>query len=356
MSHSVMRRALVDAALTFDGRPVPIGQVVLAAVSRGEWAELEREVASSLACLSVRGELPGDDDLRSRLVAWRRERQLLSAEDYHAWLADRGLTLTDMSEHLRCAAVAEQATASSEAAGMEPVGDDIRRFEGILYREAILGGRLSAWAQRLAQQQAARRALSSRATELPPPPPEDVTVLVAAAIHAKASGLSEIRVEDLRDWAAEVVTLEQAWRLLADQLDDPALIERCFGAHNFDWQRLEWEEATFARDDVAREVRIWVREEGLSLAAVAERAGASASVNSAYGDDAGELADRLNGKRPGELIGPMATGSGWRLVQLRERVPPTAANPELRARAIAELLEDALAPHLAGRVEWRARL
>ena len=56
----------------------------------------------------------------------------------------------------------------------------------------------------------------------------------------------------------------------------------------------------------------------------------------------------LTGKRPGELVGPIATGSGWRLVQLRERVLPRASDPQLRARAIDELLDDALAPASRG--------
>jgi hypothetical protein len=33
---------------------------------------------------------------------------------------------------------------------------------------------------------------------------------------------------------------------------------------------------------------------------------------------------------------------------------PSAEDPQLRERAIGELLEDALAPHLAGRLEWHA--
>jgi hypothetical protein len=355
-----MRPSLVATAFTFEGRAITIGQVVLAALHRGDWAELEREVAISLAHLEHAEREDGSasaDAARRRLVAWRRERQLLSAEDYHAWLADRGLTLEDMSGHLRRAAALELATAPSRAPPEEHTYD-VNGFEvaGAVYQAAILTGRLSAWTRRLTQQQAARRALRARAAEIPQVPIEEATALVEAAMQAEASGLSEVPVGELRDWAAEVMALEGAWSLMADQIADPELIERCLRAHQLEWQRLEWEEVTFAREDVARETGMWVRDEGLTLAAVAAQAGADTRVKAAYGVDAVEFAGMLSGRHPGELIGPLATEAGWLLVQVRGREPPSAADPELRARAVRELLDDALAPHLAGRVEWHARL
>ena len=92
-----------------------------------------------------------DDELRPILVAWRRERQLLSAEDYQAWLAERGLTLEDMSAYLRRSAVGEL-TADGAC--------DPAALAAAVYPEAILDGRLRAWAQRLAQHEGARRALT----------------------------------------------------------------------------------------------------------------------------------------------------------------------------------------------------
>lgn len=342
-----MRPPLVEPAFTFDGRTVATGQVVLAALRWGEWAELERAVRTALAAVE-RTERDGtsvtDAELRPILVAWRRERHLLSAEDYQSWLADRGLRLEDMSGYLRRSAVGE----------LTADGSDRAELAAAVYPEAILTGRLSAWAQRLAQHEAARRALRALGTGPPPIPVEDVSQLVAAAKRADASGLDEIPLERLAVWAAEVLELEHAFGLLVDQLARDEPIERCLGAHSLDWQRLEWEEATFSREDVAREAGLWVREEGMGLSAVAEQAGTVLTVDAAYGYEASEIAGILTGKRPGELVGPVATGSGWRLVLLRKRVLPSAADPQLRARAIDELLEDALAPHLAGRVEWHA--
>jgi hypothetical protein len=345
-----MRPPLAETAFSFDGRGVATGQVVLAALRWGEWADLERVVRAALVGVQ-RAERDGasfaDAELRPILIAWRRERQLLSAEDYQAWLADRGLTVEDMSAHLRRSAVGEL-TADCAC--------DPAALDAAVYPEAILDGRLRAWAQRLAQHEGARRALRARGHESPPMPADDVSELVAAAKRANASGLAEIPVELLRVWAVEVLELEQAWSLLVDQVAHDEPIERCLSAHHLDWQRLEWEESTFTREDVAREAALWVRDEGMALSAVAEQAGTVSTMEAAYGDEAREIADLLTGKRAGELVGPIATGSGWRLVRLRERVLPIASDPQLRGRAIDELLDDALAPQLAGRVEWHARL
>jgi hypothetical protein len=345
-----MRPPLAETAFSFDGRGLATGQVVLAALRWGEWPDLERAVRAALVGVqsAERGGVSfADDELRPILVAWRRERQLLSAEDYQAWLADRGLTLEEMSAYLRRSAVGEL-----PADGV----CDPAELAAAVYPEAILDGRLRAWAQRLAQQEGARRALRARDRETPPIPAEEVSELVAAATHADSTGLDEISGERLRVWAVEVLELELAWSWLVDQVAHDESIERCLRAHRLDWQRLEWEEAIFTREDVAREAGLWVREEGMGLSLVAEQAGTVCTVEAAYGYEARETADMLTGKRPGELVGPIATDSGWRLVLLRERVLPVAADPELRARAIDELLEDALAPHLAGRVEWHASL
>src|SRR5579871_1767432 len=207
-----MRPPLLETAFTFDGRSVATGQVVLAALRWGEWSQLVRAVRNGLAGVE-RTEQDGtpltDAELRSILVAWRRERRLLSAEDYHAWLADRGLTLEDMSGYLRRSAV-------SELAANGPC--DRAEFVAAVYPEAILDGRLQAWARRLVRQEGARRALGARGNETPPIPAEDVAKLVAAAKRPDASGLDEIPVERLALWAAEVLTLEQAWVALVDQV------------------------------------------------------------------------------------------------------------------------------------------
>jgi len=111
-----------------------------------------------------------------------------------------------------------------------------------------------------------------------------------------------------------------------------------------------------ARSEIEKIEAVAQREDGAALASVAAQASGICGEVVAYGYEQPELASLLLGAHAGELLGPMATEDGWRLVQLRARTTPDATDPTLRARAIEELLEDALAPHLSGRVEWNVRL
>ena len=348
-----MRLPLDDIAFTYEERQVAIGQVVLAAVGWSEWARLRRALdLGRLAAerLEQRGEAVDEEELRSRLVAWRRERRLLAAEDYNAWLAARGLTFEDMSGYLR------RAAASERLGGLELDGNtrDDDTAAADLDAAAVLSGQLRSWGERLGRQAAAARALGARGVEVAEPGPDDADALLSEARADPSARLHELAPERVAAWAVEVLTLDRASERLAAEVADKELIERCVRTHHLDWQRLAWEEATFAREDVALEAALWVRDEGTTLSAIAERAGALSDTREAYAYDAGELAALLIGTRPGELVGPVATEAGWRLLHLRERVMPSAEDPQLRERAIGELLEDALAPHLAGRLEWHA--
>jgi hypothetical protein len=349
-----MSLVLGGTAFVFDGREVATGAIVLEAVRCGEWATLERELLDGIDRLRrlARGGIDiADADLRPPLVAWRRERRLLAAEDYHAWLAERELTIEDVSEHLRRHLAVEHADASDRGQA-----DPADVTAGAAHAEAILSGRLSAWGQRLARRKAALRALLARHVEPERSNAAAVERLVEDALAARGAGLGGESAELLRSWAGEVLELDAAWMRLTEALAQQPAIERCVAGHHLDWQRLEWEEATFAREDVAAEAALWVREDGAALASVAAQADGVCGEVAAYAYEQPELASILLGAHPSELVGPLATENGWRLVQLRARTAPDAADPTLRARAIEELLEDALAPHLSGRVEWHARL
>ena len=345
---------LGKTAFVFDGREVATGEIVLEAVRGGEWATLERELLDGinrLRELERGGSEIGDEDLRPLLVAWRRERRLLAAEDYHAWLAERDLTIDDVAAHLRRRAALERSGTSADRRADQPDAT-----ADTAHAEAILSGRLSAWAQRLAHRKAARPALLAR--DVGPDSASEAIVeeLVEDAIAAPGTGLGVQDGELVRAWAREVLGLDDAWERLTEAVSQQPAVERCIASHYLDWQHVEWEEATFAREDVAAEAALWVREDGAALASVAGQANGLCEELGAYGYEQPEMASLLLGAHPGEVVGPVAVENGWRLVQLRARTAPDAADPTLCARAIEELLEDAVAPHLSGRVEWRVRL
>jgi hypothetical protein len=95
-----------------------------------------------------------------------------------------------------------------------------------------------------------------------------------------------------------------------------------------------------------------VRQDRTPIRVVADLGHTRLDTREAYFDQASELAGLLAASAPGDVIGPLAYEGGWRLVWLRERTPAAIEDTALRERATTQLVEDALARHLAGRVHW----
>jgi hypothetical protein len=176
-----------------------------------------------------------------------------------------------------------------------------------------------------------------------------VADLLAAAAARPTSGLTEAGA---RDRAPRIAALLAAERVFYESVVTSERMERCLADHRLDWQRFEWQEVAFVSEGGAREAALWVREQGLRLDEVAAMARAVTNVRGAYCADVPELSGLLMAAAAGDVLGPLATAGGWRLLSLRDRTPPAIEDPVLRERAGAEVVEDALERHLAGRVSW----
>jgi hypothetical protein len=152
-----------------------------------------------------------------------------------------------------------------------------------------------------------------------------------------------------------MAALQSAAGAFFDRVVTREQIERCLSEHRLDWQRFVWEEVTFAAEGAAREAALLVREDGMALGEVAGLAHATANIREAYSDDVSELSGLLAAAAPGELVGPLAGDGGWRLVRMRERTLPAVDDAVLHERASSELVDQALARHLAGRVTWHGK-
>jgi hypothetical protein len=346
-----MRTLIPAAAFDFEELRFDYGDVVLAAIGWREWESFERSLAEGLACVSAAdrdGEEIDAEALRASLVAFRRSHQLLAGEDYLRWLDDRSLSTREMDAHLRRQVLRLRAGQRLEGLledhrpGSAALGENARA-------EAILGGWLRRWAERLARCAAASHRLAADEGEAPGERPVAVSALLDAAAGCPASGLTGASARDRAPRVAALLAAEQG---LQERVVTPEEIERRLSAHRLDWQRLRWQEALFASEGAAREAALWVRDQGLALHEVASMARATTSVREAYCAEVPEVSGLLMAAVPGELLGPLAVDEHWRLVCLHERTLPGAADPVLRDRASAEIVEDALARHLAGRVSW----
>ncbi len=341
-----MHALVATPAFGFEDAQFDYGDVVLAAIARGDWQALERDLAHGITAEALarqRGEPPGDSELRAAVVAFRRARRLAAGEDYRRWLDERSLAHADVTAHLSRAIVRKRRD-DQVAVTASPV-----QLAQTVRSEAILSGRLGIWAQRLAASAASARGLRADGLEAPVPSPAAVQTLADAAGGCPACGLDQ---DGGRARAPRIVALLAAERAFREHVVSDERIERCLGEHRLDWQRLTWQELALRSEGAAREAKLWVRDQGLGLDEVAALARAEVQAREAYGCDVPVLAGMLVAAAPGDLLGPLHDEHGWRLLSLRGRRPPGLDDRALRERAITEIVADALERHLAGRV-WR---
>jgi hypothetical protein len=331
-----------------------LGDVVLAAIAWGEWQMLERSLAEGLAC-EAEAQRSGEDvdpeELRARVVEFRRARRLLAGQDYLGWLSDRSLNPEDVLTYVRREALRRRTPSGPKAMAADELPAD--RLRAAVEGHAILSGQLRSWSERLAQCAAARRALASTAGSEVVGGPDELGRLLAASDGVCTSGLNRSDVAARAPRIAGLIASESAFRAV---LATSESIERRLAEHRMDWQRLVWREATFHSEGAAREAALMVREDGIELESVATLAHGDSREREAYLSDVPELANLLSAAVPGELVGPFESDGSWRLALIRERTAVSADDPVLRRRTTDEIVEEGLLRHLAGRVSWHVQI
>jgi hypothetical protein len=298
------RRAAVAARIVFevDGRTVTWDDVLAWARSRGELDALEREARAGTAALERNG-APPVEDVRAAGAAFRYARSLLSGDEMEAWLDRWGLTTDEWLDHLRRRVARERSLTPGSSA--DP-GEDA------VWVDAICSGAFERWAYELASR---------------------------LAVAADGDDL-EVALDRYRERA---VTAEA----LAREIE----------SNRLEWLRVEAEQLAVSDEDVAREVALCAREEGDSLADLADRARGELRQLTAYLDDLEpELAGALLGAGEREILGPLALGDRFVVVSLTRKLAPSTDDPELNARAAERVLRRALDRELESRVRWHEGL
>ena len=288
--------------------------VVRAAELWGRWDELRRETANGLAALQRLAEPIDESELAEAAQAFRYARSLLAAEEMQAWLDHWGLSHGGWTAYLR----------RSIARGRgEQSGSEIEAGEDDVWAEAVCSGALAELARDLAA-----RAATADAAGTPPGPVESdlgrmddvLTAFLQAALTPEAR--------------AKTVELRSS-----------------------DWVRLAFRELDFPDDAMAREGALLVREDGLSMAQVAERARVELHERHALVEEVEpSLSKTLLSAPPGELVGPVSMGDRFLLIQLDEKVVPGLDDPVIQDLVEREVPKKALEREVRNRVRWHERL
>jgi hypothetical protein len=281
------------------------GDVISAAKARGEWQEVERAAAARVA---ASGE-PDPDTVAEAGRRFRRQRDLLAADDLEDWLASWGLTPDDWWDYVR-GSLAREGGAALRALGGPP--------ERAVAVEAICSGFLERAARRLAED---------------------------AALAAAAGERVEL---------ADLAPLGERRRAAAAR---PDALEREVEARRLDWTRFECDVLEVLDSNVADEAALCVRVDGQELAKVAAACGGAVTRLEVVLAEAGpELAPHLLATREEELVGPLEVNGAFALLLVRRRTPPSLEDPELRQRAEAEAVRRAVARELRTHVRWLERV
>jgi hypothetical protein len=295
--------------------------VIEAARAWGDWSEIEQRAQEAVDLPSESEERVPREELEQAQNEFRYQRNLLAADDLEAWLERWGIGVEHWLRHMR-ATVSRRHGPSS--AGRER--SDPETLATAAWAEAVCSGEL----ERLARKLAERCATSGATGEAMP----------------------------TRFSPDEVARMDEAHRRFRDAAVTPDALERRLQEERLEWTRIEGRYLAHASEDVVREAALCVREEGRELEEMARAAGAryEAAARFYLSDAKDELKTRLMAASAGELCGPFPSGEEHWLLEVGARVAPSLEDPELRARAEAEVAENAVEHQVLQRIRWHESL
>jgi hypothetical protein len=307
---------LARPAFAVSDRAFSWGEVVLAAERWKVWQEVELAAAEDLRLLSVAGPgTPSEEQLRPREHDFRRARGLLSAEELTDWLARWELEPHAWRRYLQAEAQRAAPAGRSPAAApaLTTANGQATALARASWARAVCSGALERTMRRLAE--------------------------VAAAASARGAGVADAAELDdalLAEWDA-------LYESFCEAAPSSRALERELELRTIDWTHFELSYLADADEEVIREAALCVREDGMSLAAVAELAGIALRRESAELDSIPEsLRSSLIGARAGSVLGPLRTDEDWRRVAVRER----------RAPARGASVASAVRAEVMNRVRW----
>lgn len=328
--------------LVADGRTFTVADVVLAAHGRGglqrAWIRLLELVECEKAGsgLAERDDTSADEEaLQAMSERFRYQRDLITAEETERWLADRGLTLEDFDAYFLRHYWADTLGEPVEPAVLDYMSAPDGLWD-LLVAELLLSGELDRMAQRLGWCLAAAHAQRDEPVPvvdpLEPCPAAEPGDAALKGWHARL-GCDPRFVEDLP-------RLEAAYQRECRRLMTPDQVERSLVSRRLALTRVGLETVDVDTLDAVREVIMCVRDDGLSMSAIAadgrypyER------IDVILEDLPPDVQQRVLCAAPGEMLGPVPHDGGFHVHRLVGRADADLADAEVRERVERQLLE-----------------
>lgn len=328
--------------------------VLLAAILRGEWSELEEQTRQGLALVrraEATEESPSEQEIEATAQEFRYERELITAEEMEAWLAGFELTVDDWMDYLERSIIrkAQGDRADESLVSSAPTDEEIAECIGA---EAVCSGALARFGEKLAARAAIdERSAGQKTDDLSAPRGEEFDRLVSEITESFTR--SGFTTKPSPERIAEIARLERVFRDFSQGPASSSAIRAQIDAHRLDWIRLDLRELSFGDEAAAREASLCLREDREPLEAVAGNAHVPIRQARLYLDeiDPGARPDLLSA-RPGDLVGPVSVGDEFHLFLLEAKTMPSEEDPEVRRRAEETLLSRVVEQEVAARVRW----
>lgn len=343
--------------VVFTSRPtsVSVRDVIDAAHFRGEvgshWEELLIRVEAEKMAGETGVEMD-DSAIDASAVAFRYQYDLITAEETERWLELRGLTLSDFSAYFAREywGKTSRAKPSSPAIPLHEASADLRELLAV---ELTLNGQLDAMAGRLSWRMAASEdaEIGSAQTEA-----ERTRFVERSGVRSAeiSNWLAALGRDDA--WFEQALTMEAAFRKECEKLLTPAAAEREIGALRLPLTRLEVETIEFESYDAASEAIWCVRNDGMSMAEVAQEGRypyeRAERVLEGFADD---LQQRFLSLTPGSVLEPIPREDGFQVSRLLGKAEPRVDDPDVRARIEQRILERHFADLTSKSIEWEIR-
>ena len=321
--------------MVFDDEQVSYADLAVVSMMSGEWNSF-LEASACGGHLTTTGQA-GGIDLRHAADRFRRARRLEAAEDLKEWLTARALSSSQwrqaLERSLKVTADDDGCVEDQETGCLYP-----QSAPDVLNADAFCTGLWERSSQRVAAW------LAAMSLE-----PEGGQSMHFGDIARPAHevGVPPSRVEAISRWRCAFESLQA--RLASDDA-----VARLVRSRELDWTTFEYDDLTFATRSQACEALLCCRDDGLEPEDVVARSGCRLATTTARSDmlPPAVAAEFLTADIDGGVIGPLETSVGWSVFKLTARRRPAAANPEVHAAAVAELLSDALDRETAGRIRW----
>jgi len=344
---AVAQEALVvRPVFTVAGVEYTWGDVVVDARLRGAWDDVEHDAGRGLAALAqlhARDEELDPDEVDAAAAEFRYERDLLSADELEAWLDRWDLSFVEWGDWVAQSLARVCAAAWEGHFALERIDPDELQTAASI--EAVCSGALVRWARHLALRASfatAQRAAAPAVDESDPPP---------------ARGLLALAPDDWSLAVAKVGPLAFDVDGLLAQGVGSAEIEREVGIHRTDWVTFDCRVLRLPQAGMAREAIFCLRDDGLSLEAVAGRARTQPeTMRTLLEDLSPELQTALLAAMPGDVIGPVAAADGYAVVLLDSKRAPDASDERVAERAGERAMERAARRELGSQVKWHEQL